>query len=213
MALILNVNLITLSQLEERHSIAQEIHDRVGHAIAGSLIQLEAAGLLVDRDQSKTRDIIQNVITVLREGMENIRATLRNIKPATEQLGINRVKLLLDEFTVNNQLKTSLVYSGNLDRIAPIQWKVILDNLGEALTNALKYSGATTISLKIEVLNKFVKAEVSDNGQGAYIVKKGLGISGMEERSGRISGKVIIDGSKGFSVITLLPMEEEQYGD
>lgn len=202
-----------LSQLEERHSIAQEIHDRVGHAIAGSLIQLEAAGLLVDRDQSKTRDIIQNVITVLREGMENIRATLRNIKPATEQLGINRVKLLLDEFTVNNQLKTSLVYSGNLDRIAPIQWKVILDNLGEALTNALKYSGATTISLKIEVLNKFVKAEVSDNGHGAYIVKKGLGISGMEERSGRISGKVVIDGSKGFSVITLLPMEEEQYGD
>lgn len=98
-----------LSQLEERHSIAQEIHDRVGHAIAGSLIQLEAAGLLVERDQSKTRDIIQNVITVLREGMENIRATLRNIKPATEQLGINRVKLLLDEFTVNNHLKTSLV--------------------------------------------------------------------------------------------------------
>jgi len=202
-----------LSQLEERHSIAQEIHDRVGHAIAGSLIQLEAAGLLVERDQSKTRDIIQNVITVLREGMENIRATLRNIKPATEQLGINRVKLLLDEFTVNNHLKTSLVYSGNLERIAPIQWKVISDNLGESLTNALKYSGATAISLKIEVLNKFVKAEVSNNGHGAYIVKKGLGISGMEERSGRIGGKVVIDGSKGFSVITLLPMEEEQYGD
>jgi signal transduction histidine kinase len=202
-----------LSQLEERHSIAQEIHDRVGHAIAGSLIQLEAAGLLVELDQSKTRDIIQNVIIVLREGMENIRATLRNIKPATEQLGINRVKLLLDEFTVNNHLKTSLVYLGNLERIAPIQWKVISDNLGESLTNTLKYSSASAISLKIEVLNKFVKAEVSDNGQGAYIVKKGLGISGMEERSGRIGGKIVIDGSKGFSVITLLPMEEEQYGN
>ncbi len=198
-----------LSQLEERHRIAQEIHDRVGHAIAGSLIQLEAAGLLVERDQSKTRDIIQNVISVLREGMENIRAALRNITPAVEQLGINRVKVLLDEFTVNNHLKTSLVYSGNLERIAPIQWKVITDNLGESLTNALKYSGATMISLKIEVLNKFVKAEVSDNGHGAFIVKKGLGICGMEERSGRIGGKVVVDGSKGFSVITLLPMEVE----
>lgn len=202
-----------LSQLEERQSIAQEIHDRVGHAIAGSLIQLEAAGLLVERDQSKTRDIIQNVITVLREGMENIRAALRNITPAVEQLGINRVKVLLDEFTVNNHLKTSLVYSGNLERIVPIQWKVITDNLGESLTNALKYSGATMISCKIEVLNKFIKAEMSDNGQGAYIVKKGLGIGGMEERSGRIGGKVVVDGSKGFSVITLLPLEVEQYGD
>ncbi|HBP64672.1 MAG TPA: two-component sensor histidine kinase, partial [Desulfosporosinus sp.] len=91
----------------------------------------------------------------------------------------------------------------------PIQWKVITDNLGESLTNALKYSGATMISLKIEVLNKFVKAEVSDNGHGAFIVKKGLGICGMEERSGRIGGKVVVDGSKGFSVITLLPMEVE----
>jgi len=195
-------------QLEERNSIAQEIHDRVGHAIAGSLIQLEAAGLLIERDQRKTQEIIQNVIGVLREGMENVRATLRNIKPAGEQLGINRVKLLLDEFTVNNHLKTSLVYSGNLERISPIQWKVIADNLGEALTNSLKYSSATAISLKIEVLNKLVKAEVSDNGRGAYFFKKGLGINGMEERSGRIGGKVVIDGSKGFSVITLLPLED-----
>jgi len=54
-----------------------------------------------------------------------------------------------------------------------------------------------------------VKAEVSDNGHGAFIVKKGLGICGMEERSGRIGGKVVVDGSKGFSVITLLPMEVE----
>lgn len=201
------------SQLEERNSIAQEIHDRVGHAIAGSLIQLEAAGMLVDRDQSKTREIIQNVIGVLREGMENIRATLRNIKPPAEQLGINRVKLLLDEFTVNNHLQTSLVHSGNMERITPIQWKVISDNLGESLTNALKYSGATAISLKIEVFNKFVKAALNDNGQGAFTVKKGLGINGMEERSGRIGGKVVIDGSKGFSVITLLPLEEKKYGD
>lgn len=197
-------------QLEERNSIAQEIHDRVGHAIAGSLIQLEAAGLLVERDPGKTREILQNVIAVLREGMESIRATLRNIKPAAEQLGINRVKLLLEEFSANNHIKTSLTHSGNLERIAPIQWKVILDNIGEALTNALKYSAATAITLKIEVVNKFVKAELRDNGRGAYILKKGLGISGMEERSGRIGGKVIIDGSKGFSVITLLPLEESQ---
>ena len=201
------------TQLEERNSIAQEIHDRVGHAIAGSLIQLEAADLLMVRDPIKTREIIQSVIVILREGMENIRATLRNIKPAAEQLGINRVKLLLDEFTVNNHLKTSLVHLGNLERITPIQWKVIMDNLGECLTNALKYSSATAISLRIEVLNKLIKAEVGDNGLGAYTINKGLGISGMEERSGRIGGKLIVDGSKGFSVITLLPMEDESYGN
>lgn len=135
------------SQLEERNKIAQEIHDRVGHAIAGSLIQLEAARLLVEKDRDKSRDIIQNVINILREGMESIRATLRNIKPAAEQLGINRVKLLLDEFSVNNHIKTTLLSEGNLERVTPIQWKIIQDNISEALTNALKYSSATTISI------------------------------------------------------------------
>ncbi|MCL6478287.1 MAG: sensor histidine kinase [Peptococcaceae bacterium] len=201
------------SQLEERNKIAQEIHDRVGHAIAGSLMQLEAARLLLDKDRGKSGEIIQNVITILRDGMESIRVTLRNIKPAAGQLGVNRLKLLLDEFSANNHIKAAFVHKGDLDRISPVQWKVIRDNVGEALTNTLKYAGATSVAVSIEVLPKLVKAEVKDNGTGALAVKKGLGIRGMEERSGSLGGKVVIDGSKGFSVITLLPLEEGNFGD
>jgi signal transduction histidine kinase len=36
-----------------------------------------------------------------------------------------------------------------------------------------------------------------------------MGIAGMEERTGAAGGKLIIDGSDGFSVITLLPVENE----
>lgn len=203
------------SQLEERNKIAQEIHDRVGHAISGSLIQLEAARLLMDKDGAapeKSGEIIQNVIGILREGMESIRVALRNIKPAAEQLGINRIKLLADEFAVNSQIRTVLRHDSNLERISHIQWKVIHDNINEALTNSLKYSRATSITIDIGVLNKFVKAEVRDNGIGAYVVKKGLGINGMEERSGSIGGSVVVDGSRGFSVITLLPLEPMKEG-
>lgn len=198
------------SQLEERNKIAQEIHDRVGHAIAGSLMQLEAARLLMDKDSGRSEKIIQHVINTLREGMESIRATLSNIKPPAGQLGINRLKLLLDEFANSHRVNTALLHKGNLERISPVQWKVILDNAGEALTNVLKYSGATSVTVNIEVLHKIIKAEVKDNGLGAYAVKKGLGIKGMEERSANIGGKVIIDGSSGFSAITLLPLDMEE---
>jgi len=40
-----------LSQLEERNSVAQKIHDRIGHVLAGSLIQLEAALVVLDKDR------------------------------------------------------------------------------------------------------------------------------------------------------------------
>lgn len=194
-----------LSQIEERNSIAQKIHDKVGHTLAGSIIQLEAAELILEKDRDKAGDIVRNVTDNLKEGMESIRTTLRTIKPAPEQLGINRLKLILEEFTMNNTIKTSFSYAGSLDVISHLQWKIIIDNMKEALTNALKYSSATRINVKLEVMNRLIKAEVIDNGNGAYSIKKGMGLSGMEERTENAGGKLILDGSNGFSVITLLP--------
>ncbi|MCX8129854.1 MAG: sensor histidine kinase [Clostridia bacterium] len=206
------------SQLEERNKIAQEIHDKIGHSLSGSLMQLEAAKLLVEyshiqENNNKVREILQSVINTLRDGMESIRATLRNIKPVSEQLGVNRLKLLLEEFTVNSKIKSNLLHKGNLEQISYVQWKIIYENIKEALTNTIKYSNASTVTVHIEVLNKFIKAEIRDNGVGAAKIKKGLGIAGMEERSEGIGGKIITDGSKGFSIITLLPIEGGKHAD
>lgn len=197
-----------LSQLEERNNLAQSIHDKVGHTLAGSLIQLEAASMIIDSDQEKARSILNGVINHLKDGMESIRSTLRNIKPAPEQLGINRLKMMLDEFSVNNPIKAGLSYKGKLDVITNTYWKIITDNIKEALTNALKYSSASSLGVNIEVLNRLVKIEVRDNGAGALSFKKGMGIRGMEERTEAAGGKLIIDGSSGFSIITLLPVSE-----
>ena len=43
--------------------------------------------------------------------MESIRFTLKNIKPEAEQLGINKIKLLVDEFNNNGKINASLYYS------------------------------------------------------------------------------------------------------
>jgi signal transduction histidine kinase len=194
------------SQLEERNKIAQEIHDKVGHTISGSLMQLEAAKILLHKDMDKAEKMICNTIEVLRGGMENIRVTLRSIKPAAEQMGINRLKLLCDEFQTSNNITVILSYKGDLDKVSYEQWKVIYDNTVEAMTNALKYSKSSRISITLEVFNKLIKSEVKDNGVGCIKFNKGIGIRGIEERSSSIGGKVIIDGSRGFSIIVLMPI-------
>lgn len=196
-----------LSRLEERNKLSQEIHDKIGHSLSGSIIQLEAAKLFLVKDNKKSEEIIERVINILRDGTESIRSSLKNIKPAQEQMGINRLKTLLEEFFVNNNIKTTLVHSENLELISVVQWKVIYENVSEALTNSLKYSKASIISVNIQVLAKFVKAEIKDNGIGANNIKKSIGIIGMEERCSSIDGKIIIDGSKGFSIINLLPLD------
>jgi signal transduction histidine kinase len=193
-------------KLEERNRISQEIHDKIGHSMTGALFQMEAAKRLLDSDQRKATELLQNAINISKDGIENIRLTLKNMKPATEQVGIHRLKLLIDDFNAKQPIKTVLTYEGNLDVISPIQWKILHENVIEALTNAMKYSQATLISVNLKVLNKMIRVEVKDNGLGTETIKKGLGTIGMEERTASVNGKMIVDSTEGFSVTTLLPI-------
>jgi signal transduction histidine kinase len=193
-------------KLEERNRISQEIHDKIGHSMTGALFQMEAAKRLMETDRPKATELLQNAINISKDGIEKIRLTLKNLKPPTEQVGINRMKLLLDDFNSKQSIKTVLTYEGNLEHITPIQWKIINENVTESLTNAMKYSSATLVSIDVKVLNKIIRVEVKDNGVGTETIKKGLGIIGMEERTASLNGTIIVDSSHGFSVTTLLPI-------
>lgn len=194
-------------KLEERNRLAQVFHDKIGHTMTGALIQMEAAKRLIGSDQKKALELLQNAINILNMGIEQIRITLKNLKPPIEQIGINRMKLFIEEFSAKHSLSMPFIYKGDMERITPIQWKIIYENLTEALTNALKYSEATMISIKIHVLNTMIKVEVKDNGVGVQKVKKGIGLIGMEERTASINGKIIVDGTNGFSVTMLIPIQ------
>ncbi|MGN9866988.1 sensor histidine kinase [Bacillus swezeyi] len=195
-------------KLEERSRLSQEIHDKIGHSMTGALIQLEAAKRLLHTDKEKASELLQNAINISKDGIEKIRLTLKNIKPPPEQMGIHRLKLLLDECAARHQIPISFVHYGDLDAISHIQWKIIFENITEALTNTVKYAEATHVSIEIHVLNTLIKTEVKDNGKGQEKIKKGMGIIGMEERAASVNGQVIVDGSNGFSVNTLLPKHE-----
>ncbi|RIX51582.1 sensor histidine kinase [Paenibacillus nanensis] len=192
-------------KLEERNRLSQEIHDKIGHSMTGALIQMEAAKRLQATDAEKSAELLQNAIQISKDGIESIRLVLKNMKPLIEQLGLNRMKLFVDEFSATHNLPTTLSFEGDMDRIEALHWRVIQQNVTEALTNTVKYARATAASVHIEVLNTLIKVNVSDNGAGAAKVVKGLGIAGMEERAAALGGKVIVDGSAGFSVTTLLP--------
>lgn len=194
-------------KLEERNRISQEIHDKIGHSLTGALFQMEAAKRLMEIDTQKSTELLQNAINISKDGIENIRLTLKNMKPPTEQMGIHQLKLVIDQFNTKQQIKAVLTSEGNLEIISPIQWKIIHENVTEALTNTMKYSHATHVSIDIKILNKIIRVEVKDNGLGTEKIKKGLGIIGMEERTASVNGKIIVDSTHGFSVTTLIPIQ------
>lgn len=192
-------------KLEERNRLSQRIHDEVGHAMAGALIQMEASKRLLASNREKAEELLQNAISISKEGLERIRLTLKNVKPKSEELGINRLRLFVDELSAKHGIDAHLTYDGDLEVITPIQWKIIQQNATEAATNSLKYAQATKLQFEVQVLRTVIKAVVADNGRGAPKIVKGIGIVGMEERAASAGGTVIVDGTRGFSVTTLLP--------
>lgn len=202
------------TKLEERNEISQKIHDQIGHTISGSLMQLEAVKILIlNNEREKAEEFIQRTIKVLREGHEEIRTVLKEIKPEMEKIGINKIKLLIEEFERKSGIEVNFKWEGEIKRVSYLYWNILYENARESLTNVLKHSKGTKVEVYIGVYNKFVKLEVKDNGIGGKLIRKGLGLIGIEERAAGVGGKVILDGFNGFSVITLLPLEGEGNGD
>ena len=193
------------ARLEERNNISSRLHDKIGHTISGTLLQLEASKFILDKDKDKGFSMLESCIENLRKGMDEIRMTLRNIKPAEEEHGINQIRRILDEKIKGTKINGKVTYAGNLDKISASLWMVFMHIITELTTNSIKYSGGNLIEIKIEILNKFIKLEVKDNGLGCEKVKKGIGLRNIEESISNLNGKMIINNEDGFDVIILIP--------
>lgn len=192
--------------LDERNTLSQNLHDKLGHSINGSIYQLEAAKLLIDKDKEKTSEIMQAVIDTLRTSLDEIRAILRKKKPVRSELSFMKIWKLCDEMDTKYNIKTDFVCSGDKDKVESYIWDVILANATEACSNALKYSDCSSIVIKVNVLNKMVRCSISNDGRGCANVKKGMGLKGMEERLNDIGGIMSIESEYGFAINMIIPI-------
>jgi signal transduction histidine kinase len=190
--------------MEERNRIAARIHDQIGHGISGSIIMLEAAMLVRKNNPDKADESIQKAISNLREGVDEIRAALKEERASRDTLGMNDVTSILEEFKVGYNKSVSVNTTGDLDCIPIDIWSCIHDNLKECLTNVLKHSNATEFRLNIEVFKKVIKVEYKDNGKSDECFEKGLGLEAIEERTVNTKGRCFFNkGERGFCVTNI----------
>lgn len=191
--------------LEERTQLAQTLHDKLGHNINGSVYQLEAVKVIMEREPETSGKMIQAVIDQLRTGMDEIRAILRKERPEKYKLAIMQLEKLCEECRQKG-IEAVLVTEGDLSKVPEKYLEIILDNAYEAVSNSLKYAGCTKIDMKIHVMNQIIRCSISDNGVGCTEVVDGMGISGMRYRVRDVNGVLSFDSETGFTVNMLLPL-------
>ncbi|MDE6567429.1 MAG: hypothetical protein K2K70_06830 [Lachnospiraceae bacterium] len=191
--------------LEERAELSQTLHDKLGHNMNGSVYQLEAVKLLLEKEPETSKKMIQAVIDQLRSGMDEIRLILRKERPQKYRLAILQLENLCEDCR-RKGVEAELITEGELKSVPEKYLEIILDNAYEAVSNSMKYAKCSKIKISVYVLHQMIRCSISDNGVGCSKVVDGMGISGMRKRMREVNGILDFETELGFTINMLLPL-------
>ena len=69
--------------------------------------------------------------------------------------------------------------------------------VAEALTNAAKHSGASEVSVEVEVDGEVLRVAVRDDSAGSAGLARGTGLAGLKDRVEALGGRIFLDSRPG----------------
>lgn len=197
-----------LAELKERNRIARDLHDTVGHRIAGLYMQLQAAYKIRNISVDKSDKLIEKTIEELSGTLQLVHDTAHDLLPKRRS-GFERIRQMIQTF---HYCETSFAFSEDMEGVPEQHWKVLEDNVREALTNVFKHSGATKVGIELKKNQYFVRLFIHDNGRGSPVFREHLGLNGMKERVNKLGGSLSLDGQSGFKIVCMLPLTKKESG-
>lgn len=191
------------ARINERNRLAARIHDQIGHGVSGSILLLDGAMLMFDKNPAKAKAAVSTATDNLRDTVDDIRAALREERVMRGKAGIAEIEAVLSRFESEHPaIHTWIEKNGDMQSIPYLVWVCTNENLTESLTNLLKHSDADSFGVSIQVQNKLIKVRFKDNGTRSQGFKGGIGMQAMEERCAMCHGRCFFhSGEDGFAVV------------
>jgi two-component system sensor histidine kinase UhpB len=182
----------TLSAIEgERRRIGRELHDEIGQRLTGTLLQLQR---LADDLPESFRFEIEDIQEQQRATLDEVGALAWQLRPALlDDLGlISAIGALAETMgETTAQIETSV--PEDLPHLPSDLELVVYRVAQEALTNAVRHSGASRITLALERSDHRLILRVTDDGTGfSSPQSEKAGIRGMRERALLVGGRLHI---------------------
>ncbi len=168
--------------LEQRTSLARELHDVVGHHVTAMVVQAEAGQ--VGDPQSALRQIATSGRTALGE----LDALVVHLRDPDAELSVSAPPRLSD---IDELLAAPLRHQGVAVTVR-VDPEPGLDEIGvltvyriaqEALTNVARHAQASAASVEVRRLGDHVRLRITDDGIGPPDApERGSGLLGIQER-------------------------------
>jgi signal transduction histidine kinase len=192
-----------LSVLSERNRLALELHDAVSQKLFSLVLTAEAAETLAGRDPVAAGEQVARLKALAQEALDELRALIFELRPPDlERDGLcgalrKHVEALRNRRAGRITLELEDEVPSDPERDAEI-----LRIAQEALQNALRHAEAGHVNVRLRADDGALQLEVEDDGIGfdpsdPELRSRRLGLTSMEERAGRLHGRLEIDSTPG----------------
>jgi signal transduction histidine kinase len=199
---------LVLAREEERRRLRRDLHDELGPTLAALALDLETAraGDVADLDAA-----LDQAAARARQSVVDVRRLVYDLRPPT-----------LDDLGLDGSLRE---YVGRVSAPGLAVRLDVSDPLGslpaavevaayrivfEAVTNALRHSGARQVDVRLERGRHDLVVTVADDGEGIRPgARPGVGLGSMRERAEELGGSFTtsVPGERGTTITARLPLE------
>lgn len=199
-----------LATIEERNSLAKEIHDVMGHSLNLALQTLESNRLILDQQPEKALMRLRQVVRDIDRGIDEIAA---HTESGEDQSPLWPLLVEMAERLSEVGVRLEVICPKWTGELRDEQVKAVYRICQEATTNAIKHGKADQITVSIKERNRLLHVYIVDNGKGCKSIIKGNGLRGMEERTERLGGFVSFNSfedGNGFMVHASIPLKSSK---
>jgi signal transduction histidine kinase len=192
------------ARMTERIRISRELHDLLGHHLTALSLNLEVASHLASGQAQEHVRQSQSLARLLLSDVREVVSQLR----ADDEIDLRRALDSLVEGIPEPSIHIEIPERLGVDD--PRRAQVLLRCAQEIITNTIRHARARNLWLKFERgPDNALRMSARDDGLGAEHLKKGNGLTGMQERLAQVGGSLRIETAtgKGFALEAWIPKE------
>ena len=176
--------------VDERLTIARELHDVLAHTITLITVQAAAGLDALPARPAHAEEALRTIRGAAKEAMAELRSTLRVLRDVDElapQPRLDQVGQLV-ALARGAGINVDLTTSGDGPELPAGVELAAYRVVQEALTNVIRHAHATTATVRIDRRVDCLHVEVVDNGDADGPPVDGHGMIGMRERVRAVGG-------------------------
>jgi two-component system sensor histidine kinase UhpB len=187
----------------ERERLGRELYAGIAQTLAGVLVRMRLVKRIQDVDQGIA--LLEEVREEVASALEDVRRLARRLHPPElAEIGV-AAALEAHARYLGEDHGTRVSFEGEIpeSRLTPYAGLVLFRILQEALANAVLHSGASQVRVSFASAPEALVAVVEDDGTGfdpgraLLSGEGGLGLLGMRERAGYVSGRFDVESAPG----------------